>query len=166
MTPARPVRGRAVLEDLEHRLHPLSSFIVLPVFALANAGVALGGSVLGTDSEVRVALAVAVALVVGKIVGIGAMAWLAVRTGLGRLPEGVGARTALGVAALGGIGFTVSLFIAPLAYPDAGLSDSAKIGVLGGSLLSAAIGVAILAGGPGQQSARERDEPAEALPTP
>ena len=63
---------------------------------------------------------IVVGLVVGKFVGISAMTWLAVRTGLGRLPEGVGRRTALGVAALGGIGFTVSLFIVPLAYPDPG----------------------------------------------
>ena len=86
------------------------------------------------------------------------MTWMAVRTGLGRLPEGVGARTALGVAALGGVGFTVSLFIAPLAYPDAGLSDSAKIESLGGSVASAILGAAILAGRPGRPTARESDE--------
>jgi len=159
MTPAGAVRGRMVLEELEHRIHPFTSNLVLPVFALANAGVVLGGSALGTDSEVRVAAAVAVGLIVGKLVGISAMTWAAVRTGLGRLPEGVGGRTALGVAALGGVGFTVSLFIAPLAYPDAALADSAKIGVLSGSIVSALIGVAILAGVPGRPSARERDAP-------
>ena len=146
MTPASPVGGRMVLEDLERRIHPFTSYLVLPVFALANAGVALGGDALGNGEEVRVALAVAVGLLVGKFLGIGAMTWAAVRTGLGKLPEGVGARTAAGVAALGGVGFTVSLFIAPLAYGDVALADSAKIGILAGSLASAAFGVAILAG--------------------
>ena len=149
MTPAYAVRGRMVLEELEHRMHPFTTFLVLPLFALANAGVALGGSALSADAEVRVAVAVAFGLIVGKLLGIGAMTWAAVKTGLGHLPEGVDARTALGVAALGGVGFTVSLFIAPLAYPDAGLADSAKIGVLCGSIVSAALGVAILAGGAG-----------------
>ena len=158
MTPATPIRGRQVLEDLEHRIHPFTSLFVLPLFALANAGVALGGSALGTDAETRVAIAVAVALIAGKLLGIGAMTWAAVKTGIGRLPEGVGGRTALGVAALGGVGFTVSLFIAPLAYPEAALADSAKIGVLAGSILSAVIGVVILAGGPGGRSAKEADE--------
>ena len=158
MTPAAPVGGRMVLEELEHRIHPFTSFLVLPVFALANAGVAIGGSTLSSEPETRVAIAVAVGLLVGKTLGIGTMTWLAVRTGLGRLPDGVGARTAFGVAALGGVGFTVSLFIAPLAYPDAGLADSAKIGVLGGSAVSAILGAAILAGRPGRPSARQRDE--------
>ena len=159
MTPATPISGRQVLEELEHRIHPFTSLLVLPVFALANAGVALGGSALGTDAEVRVAIAVAAGLVVGKLLGIGAMTWAAVKTGVGRLPEGVDGRTALGVAALGGVGFTVSLFIAPLAYPVATLADSAKIGVLGGSIISAAIGVLILAGGPARLgTARAADE--------
>ena len=155
MTPAGAVGGRMVLEELEHRIHPFTSRLVLPVFALANAGVALGGSVLSSDTETRVAIAIAIGLILGKLLGIGAMTWAALRTGLGRLPEGVGGRTALGVAALGGVGFTVSLFIAPLAYMEVGLADSAKIGVLCGSILSAALGVAILAGGKG---ARETDE--------
>ena len=157
LTPATLVRGRPVLEQLEHRLHPLSTFLILPLFALANAGVELGGDVLSSDDEVRLALGLVLGLVVGKFIGIGAMTWIAVRTGLGRLPPGVGTRTALGVAALAGIGFTVSLFIAPLAYSDAGLVDSAKIGVLAGSVASALIGVAILAGGPGRATAREAD---------
>ncbi len=90
----------------------------------------------------------------GKFLGIGAMTWAAVRTGLGKLPDGVDARTAAGVAALGGVGFTVSLFIAPLAYGDGALADSAKIGILAGSLASAALGVALLAGRPGRPTAR------------
>ena len=157
MTPAKPVGGRPVLEELEHRLHPVSAYVVLPAFALANAGVELGGDLLRTGEEVRVAAAVALGLVLGKVIGIGAMTWLAVRTGLGRLPEGVGARTAFGVAALGGIGFTVSLFIAPLAFTEAGLVDSAKVGILGGSVIAALLGVAVLMGLPHQQSAAEAD---------
>lgn len=157
MTPAKPVRGRAVLEELEHRLHPVSAFVVLPAFALANAGVEIGGDAFGTSTEVRLGLGVALGLILGKLVGIGSMTWLAVRTGAGRLPEGVGRRTALGVAALGGIGFTVSLFIAPLAFSEPALVDSAKLGILGGSVIAALVGIAILAGGPRSRNAREAD---------
>ena len=157
MTPAKPVRGREVLEELEHRLHPVSAFLVLPAFALANAGVEIGGDALGSSTEVRLSIGVALWLVLGKLLGIGSMTWLALRTGVGRLPEGVGRRTALGVAALGGIGFTVSLFIAPLAFSEPAFVDSAKLGILGGSVLSALVGIAILAGGPRSPTAREAD---------
>jgi len=166
MTPATPIKGRPVLEELEHRLHPFTSFLVLPLFALANAGVELGGGIFSTSNEVKVGLGVVLGLAMGKLAGITAMTWLAVRTGLGTLPPGVGARTAVGIAALAGIGFTVSLFIAPLAYEDASLIDSAKIGVLSGSVISALVGIAILAGAPGQASARETDAPAAEPSTP
>lgn len=147
LTPAKPVDGRQVLEELEDRVHPVSSYLVLPLFALANAGVVLGGSALGESNGARLALAIAVALTVGKFVGISGAALLALRLRLGSLPKGVDLRGVLGAAALGGIGFTVSLFIAPLAYPDAVLVDAAKIGILSGSLASAVVGIAILAPG-------------------
>ena len=106
-----------MVERLQTRLHPVSAYVVLPVFALANAGVALGGGVLGDAVGSAVALGIALGLVVGKPVGILLAAFLAVRLGLGRLPEDTGWRMLAGLGAVGGIGFTVSLFIAGLSFP-------------------------------------------------
>ena len=154
LTPARAINGRNVIEDLEDRIHPWTSFLVLPLFALANAGVELGGDTLSEGDGAQVALAVAVALIVGKLVGISTATALAVRLRLGVLPKGVDLRSVIGIAALGGIGFTVSLFIASLSFDDPVLVDSAKIGILAGSVASAALGVAILAPG-GRHPSRE-----------
>jgi len=156
LTPARPVQGRRVLEELEDGLHPYVSFLILPLFALANAGVVLGGSSLSDPDARRAALAVAVALVVGKFVGVSGAALLALKLRIGALPNGVDTRGLLGAAALAGIGFTVSLFITPLAYPDAPLLEGAKIGILCGSVVAAIVGVAILAPG-GRHPTREPD---------
>mgnify|MGYP005812409683 CR=1 FL=1 len=156
LTPAHPVRGRRVLEQLEDGLHPYVSFLVLPLFALANAGVELSGSSLSDPDARRVALAVAVALVVGKFAGIAGAALLALKLRLGALPIGVDRRGLLGAAALAGIGFTVSLFITPLAYPGPPLLEAAKIGILAGSVVSAAVGISILAPG-GRHPTREPD---------
>lgn len=154
LTPARPVHGREVLPELEHRVHPVTSLIVLPLFALANAGVVLGESAL-SDSEARsLAIAVGAGLVVGKLAGIAGASLAALKLGLGRLPAGVDLRGLMGAAALGGIGFTVSLFITPLAYSSATLVSGAKIGILAGSVLAASIGIAILAPG-GRHPTRE-----------
>jgi NhaA family Na+:H+ antiporter len=143
LTPAVPVGGRDVLGELEHGLHPWVNFAILPLFALANAGVKLGGGELSDADGRRIAVAVAVGLVVGKFLGIAGATLAALRLRLGALPSGVDLRGLLGAAALGGIGFTVSLFITPLAYDDPLLTGAAKIGILGGSLVSAAIGIAI-----------------------
>ncbi|HEY2479923.1 MAG TPA: Na+/H+ antiporter NhaA [Solirubrobacterales bacterium] len=145
ITPAAPVEGRDVLGELEHRLHPWVNYVILPLFALANAGVKLGGGELSDPEGRRIALAVAVGLVVGKFLGIAGATLAALRLRLGALPSGVDRRGLIGAAALGGIGFTVSLFITPLAYDDPLLVGAAKLGILGGSLVSAAIGVAIFA---------------------
>jgi NhaA family Na+:H+ antiporter len=147
MTPSGDIHGRPVLEELENRIHPWTSFLILPIFALANAGVVIGGDALDAGDGMRTALAVAVGLMIGKLVGISAATLLAVRFRLGLLPRGVDRRSVIGIAALAGIGFTVSLFIAALAFDDPLLTDSAKLGILGGSIVSAAIGVAILAPG-------------------
>ncbi len=155
LTPAKPVRGRKVLEVLEERVHPFSSYFVLPLFALANAGVELGGSTLSDGAARNVALAVAVALVAGKFLGIAGATLLALRLRLGTLPEGVDLRGALGAAALGGIGFTVSLFITPLAFSDQTLVEGAKLGILAGSVVSAVAGVVLLAPG-GRHPTRRR----------
>jgi len=147
LTPAVPVGGRDVLGELEHRLHPWVNLGILPLFALANAGVKLGGGELSNPAGRRIALAVGVGLVVGKFIGIGGATLAALRLRLGALPTGVDRRGLLGAAALGGIGFTVSLFITPLAYDDPLLIGAAKLGILGGSLIAATIGVAIFATG-------------------
>ncbi|HET9442865.1 MAG TPA: Na+/H+ antiporter NhaA, partial [Acidimicrobiales bacterium] len=145
MTPAWPVGGRPVLEQLEHRLHPLSSYVVVPVFALANAGVALDGEALSRAGSSRVTWGIAAGLVVGKTVGITVAAVAARRLRIGRLPDGVDNLHLLGAGALGGIGFTVALFIASLAFDDAGLQAEAKVGILAGSLVSGLVGVTVLA---------------------
>jgi NhaA family Na+:H+ antiporter len=144
MTPAGEVGGRDVLATLEHRLHPWSAFVVVPLFALANAGVSFGGGLLGEAVSTALPWAIALGLVIGKIVGIGAAVWLAVRTGLGRLPQGVGGLHVTAVAAVAGIGFTVSLFIADLAYDDPALTETAKVGIFAGSLLAGIIGAALM----------------------
>ena len=144
LTPAGEVGGRDVLATLEHRLHPWSAFVVVPLFALANAGVDFSGGLLGEAVSTALPWAIALGLVVGKIVGISAAVWLAVRTGLGRLPQGVGALHVPAVAAVAGIGFTVSLFIADLAYNDPSLTEVAKVGIFAGSLLAGVIGAALM----------------------
>jgi NhaA family Na+:H+ antiporter len=143
LTPAVPVGGRDVLGELEHRLHPWVNLAILPLFALANAGVKLNGGELSDADGRRIALAVALALVIGKFIGIAGATLAALRLKLGTLPPGVDRRGLLGAAALGGIGFTVSLFITPLAYDDPLLVGAAKLGILGGSVVAATIGITI-----------------------
>src|SRR3954469_874054 len=118
LTPAGLVGGRPVLERLEHRLHPLTSFVVVPLFALANAGVYLGGGALSAAASSRVTWAIVTGLVLGKLGGVGGAIRGGLRTGAGRLPAGVTGAEVWGAAALAGIGFTVSLFITSLAYED------------------------------------------------
>ena len=106
-------------ERVEHALHPYSAFVIVPLFALANAGVDFGGGVLGDALGSTLTLAVFVGLVVGKLVGVTGATLLALRRRWGALPEGVrAARARRRCGALAGIGFTVSLFIAELAFDD------------------------------------------------
>jgi NhaA family Na+:H+ antiporter len=128
------------LERLEAGFHPWVAFLIMPLFALANAGVALDLA----DLADPVALAVAAGLVIGKPLGIVAFSALAVMSGVARLPEGVGWGALTGGAFLAGIGFTMALFIADLALDGGGL-DAAKVGILGASVLSGVLGVAVLA---------------------
>lgn len=144
MTPATPVRGRRVLEDLEHDLHPWSSYVVIPVFAIANAGVDLGDGALTDAMSSRLAWAVVIGLVVGKCLGITVASLGGLQAGVGVLPGGVRRGHVVGAGALGGIGFTVALFIAGLAFDDAALEAEAKIGILAGSLIAAAVGALVL----------------------
>ncbi len=132
------------LRRVENNLHEWSSFLVLPVFALANAGIVLDAASIEAATETRIAFAAALGLVLGKTIGLTAGVALAVRLRIGVLPAGVRWAHVVGVAALAGIGFTVSLFVAGLAYTDAVDLEAAKIGILGGSVVAAVIGVAAL----------------------
>jgi NhaA family Na+:H+ antiporter len=132
-------------EHLQTRLHPFTSFVVLPLFALANAGVAIHRDMLAGGQSRAVAAGVTIGLVLGKFAGILGGAWLAVRLGLAVLPRDVRWRHVMGLAALGGIGFTVSLFITGLAFDDPQLVDAAKLGILVASIVSALAGTALLA---------------------
>jgi NhaA family Na+:H+ antiporter len=134
-----------VIPRLEDRLHGWSSYVVLPVFALANAGIALGSEAVDAVEATPVAAAVAVGLVVGKTIGLTTGAALAIRFGPSALPRGVGWAHIVGTGALAGIGFTVSLFVAGLAYEGSELEEAAKIGILGGSIVAAALGLLLLA---------------------
>ncbi len=117
-------------DRLQEALHPASAFLVVPVFGLANAGVPLSGATLRAAATSSITLGIVVALLVGNAVGITAGATLALRTGLGTPPGRVRYGHLIGGAVLAGIGFTISLFIADLAFPDPQLRDEAKIGVL------------------------------------
>jgi NhaA family Na+:H+ antiporter len=124
---------------LENGLHPWSAFLIMPVFALANAGVAFEASLLVDP----VALAIAAGLVLGKPVGIVLFSFLAVRLGLARLPDGVDWGVLVGGGLLAGIGFTMSLFIAGLAL-EGDVLDAAKVGILGASLVAGICGMSLL----------------------
>lgn len=131
-------------DRLQDSLHPVSAFVVVPLFGLANAGVPLDGATLRAAAGSPVTIGVVVALLVGNAVGISAAAGLALRTGLGILPGRVRYGHLLGGAVLAGIGFTISLFITDLAFSDERLRAEAKIGVLVGSLLAAVVGSLLL----------------------
>jgi NhaA family Na+:H+ antiporter len=144
LTPAGEVGGRDVLAILEGRLHALSAFAVVPLFALANAGVSFGGGLLAAALHSRVAWAIAVALVAGKLLGIAGATFAALRVGVGTLPSDVRRAQVWGVAAVGGIGFTVSLFIAQLAFDDPATVELAKVGIFAGSIASGLLGTLLI----------------------
>jgi len=134
-----------VVERLEHLLHPWTSFAIVPLFALANAGVELGGGAIRDAVSSRVALGAALGLAIGKPAGILLAAFVALRLRVAELPEGVTWSRLGAVSLVAGIGFTVSLFITGLAFDDAALRDEATLGVLGGSALMGALGLVALA---------------------
>jgi len=135
--------GEAPALRLEHALQPWVTFAILPLFAFANAGVALDGVGLATLGD-PVALGIALGLFLGKQLGVMLALGLAFRFGLGERPAGASGRQLYAVAVLTGIGFTMSLFIGSLAFADAQHEVSIRLGVLGGSLLSALLGYALL----------------------
>ena len=140
----RSVRGCAgAAAKLEHSLHIPVSFLIMPIFALANAGVALSlTSVAGETFQV--ALGIMAGLVLGKLIGLIGASWIAFRTGRAALPEGVRWSHMMGVGFLAGIGFTMSLFIASLGFGEGALLEAAKIGILGASLLAGTIAFLLL----------------------
>lgn len=132
------------LTRVEHGLHQWSSFVVLPIFALANAGIVFDSGSVDAITDTPVALAIVLGLVVGKTFGLTAGAAIAVRLGLSTLPRGVNWRHMFGVGGLAGIGFTVSLFITGLAFDDEDTIAAAKLGILAGSVIAAIIGITLL----------------------
>jgi NhaA family Na+:H+ antiporter len=134
----------SVIEWLEHHLHPWTSFLVLPLFALANAGVQLSAASFTDALASKVTLGVIAGLVLGKPLGIGIAIWLALRLKLGLLPTGATFPQMIGLACIAGIGFTVAILVSSLAFTDPLLRDQAVVGVLIGSLVAAVLGVVVL----------------------
>ncbi len=139
----RITRSLSPNERLQHALHPWTSFVVVPLFALANAGIGLSGEVLARAWASPLSIGVVLGLVVGKPVGITLGAWLATRRGLGGVPLAVPWPSLVAVSSVAGIGFTVSLLIAELSYSGA-LLEEAKVGILGASLCAAVLGSLML----------------------
>lgn len=131
------------LEKLEHTLVPWVSFAIVPVFAFANAGVNLTG-ITPNSLLAPIPLGIALGLFVGKAIGIFGFALTAIRSGLSEMPRGATVSQLFGTAVLGGIGFTMSLFIGTLAFPDPSRAAELRIGVLTGSLISALVGYLVL----------------------
>jgi Na+:H+ antiporter, NhaA family len=142
-------------ERLQLRIQPWSSYVIVPVFVLANAGVALSGETLAAAVGSPLTWGVVVGLTVGKLIGVTAGTWLALRSGIGIVPDTLHWGQLVGGAGLSGIGFTVALFVTELALDDAALVNDAKIGILTGSILAGVVGWLIfrLAGERGGQCA-------------
>lgn len=134
------------LQKLEHTLHPLTAFCILPLFALANAGVHIEGNIFDMLMH-PVAIGIMAGLVIGKVLGISIFSWLMVWLKLAELPEGVTWKQIYGAGLLAGVGFTMSIFISGLAFPEGELIQIAKIGIFAASLISAIAGMLVLNSG-------------------
>lgn len=145
---AIPIRqddeGRSPLLILKYGLAPWVAFVVMPVFAFANAGVPLGGLSLA-DLGAPLTLGIAAGLFIGKQIGVFGLAYGAIKLGLAQMPKGATMMQLYGVSLLAGIGFTMSLFIGTLAFADVEHQNAVRLGVLSGSLLSGVLGAAMLA---------------------
>lgn len=144
----------APLQQLEHALMPFVTFAILPLFALTNAGVSLDGEALYLLAE-PLSLGIILGLVVGKPLGIWLFAWAGLKLGIAELPKGISLLHVASVGCLAGVGFTMSLFIATLAFDEVALVETAKTAVLAGSLLSTLIGsfMLLLVTNPGPEDA-------------
>ena len=130
-------------ERLENMLHPFTAFMIIPIFALANAGIKLSGDTISDAATSSVTLGIMLGLIVGKPLGITLFTWVATRFGL-TLPEGVSWPQFVGMGFAAGIGFTVSIFVAGLAFESEGITDLAKIGILVASLIAAVAALLLL----------------------
>jgi Na+:H+ antiporter, NhaA family len=141
----REARGTVPLaERLAHDLHPVSAFVVVPLFALANAGVSLERGGLAAPGAGAVLGGILAGRVLGKLAGISIATWLAVRLGLASRPADTSWAQLAGVATVAGIGFTVPLFVADLAFPDGRFQAPVKLGLLVASVVAGAAGVLVL----------------------
>ena len=137
------IKVESPLQRMEHALHPWITFFIIPVFALANAGVSLEGNIGGSLFH-PVGLGIIFGLFFGKQLGITLFSWLAVKTGLAELPGDISWRQIYGTSCLAGIGFTMSLFIATLAFGDSPLLTVSKIGILAASMIAGVVGWSLL----------------------
>jgi NhaA family Na+:H+ antiporter len=152
-----------VNERLTDLLHPWTSFLVIPLFALANAAIPLNQTALSEAAGSTITWGVALGLLVGKTVGVSGMAWIAVKVGIARLPRGATSLHMFGIAVAAGIGFTVAIFITGISFTDVRLQEDAKIGIFAASIAAAAISSVILVAAhrrasPGEQALEEREE--------
>ncbi|RWN46115.1 MAG: Na+/H+ antiporter NhaA [Mesorhizobium sp.] len=146
------------LHRLEHGLHKIVAFVVIPIFGFANAGVSLAGLSVSALIE-PLTLGVAAGLVVGKLVGVFGSSALAIRLGLADLPANAGWTHMIGISLLCGIGFTMSLFIGLLAFAgDVALQDAVKVGILAGSFIAAILGAAVLLMAPARGGVEDGEE--------
>jgi NhaA family Na+:H+ antiporter len=155
MIPLKDRYGKSPLHSLEDGLTPYVFYLIVPLFAFANAGVVLTGLSLA-DVVSPLPLGIAAGLVLGKQVGVFGTTWLLVRLGLAQLPHGANWAQIYGIACLAGIGFTMSLFIGTLSFTNAELMNEVRLGVLSGSVISALLGFFVL------RMASSRTEPTPA----
>jgi NhaA family Na+:H+ antiporter len=137
-------RTESPLDRLIRLVHPWSGFIVLPIFAFANAGIVISAEGISEALTSPVAIGIFVALVIGKPLGVLSASWLVTRVGAASLPEGATWGQVGGIAALAGIGFTVSIFVSELAFTDEALGEIAKLGIFAASIVAAIAGWLLL----------------------
>jgi NhaA family Na+:H+ antiporter len=155
------------LGRLERALGPWVAFLIVPVFALANAGVQLSGDALSGITSDPVTLGVGLGLLVGKTVGVFGASFLAIKLGVARLPEGATFRHIFGLAMVAGVGFTVALFVTSISLTEPALIDSAKVGILAGSLIAGVLGYLTLRSIPeAPEAPTDQPEPADPVPQP
>lgn len=133
---------RSPLQHLEHKLHSIIAYFILPVFAFANAGVVIS---LSYDFNFEIMTNISISLFLGKFIGVALFSYLGIKLKITELPNGVNFKQILGVSAIAGVGFTMSIFINSLAFSGDSISiNSAKVGIIIGSFISGIVGYAIL----------------------
>ena len=140
---ALSLAAQTPLQKIESALHPWVAFVIMPLFALANAGIVIGADFFSVLIN-PVSIGVTLGLVIGKFIGVLLFTWLLVKSGIGALPEGATWKHIMGVALLAGIGFTMSLFVSALAFNNAAMINQAKYGILLASLIAGVAGVIVL----------------------